>query len=468
MIGPDKPEVTMSRIGWKPTATAGILASAMLLAACSSSGSPAVQPAPSASGGLVAAAEAAARTAADGQHPGGTIHILGELTGAQLTAYLGTLKPFTAATGIQVQYESTANLFAVLQTDVAGGSPPDIVSDPSAGQIVQLADEGKVVPIDSWLNMGQVNTDFPSGLVSLASVKGHLYGLFYNTSVQNLVWYDPQTYTGPNPPTSWAQLESWAATQAAAGHTPWCIGMASGSASGWPGAAWIEQFVLRQSGVNVYDQWWEGKLPWSSPQVKAAFQAFGAVATNAKTVFGGPTSVLTTSFSTSPNGLFTKPAQCSLTVQADWLGDTEAQTVPGVKPVTDIDFFTFPAVTPADAGIIETSGELVAALRDTPQTQDYMRYLATPQFADMVAQTGQWLAANRTVAPSSYSAALEQQADKVYENAASVRYSAQASMPLAMETAFFSAVLDYVKDPGSLDSILAGMDRTQATAYANF
>jgi alpha-glucoside transport system substrate-binding protein len=455
----------MIRIGWKPTAV--VLGSALLVTACSSS-APTTAPVPTASGGLVAAAQAAASTAAGGKRPGGTLDLMGELTGAQLTAYLATLKPFEDATGITVKYETTADLFAVLQTRISGGKPPDVVSDPSAGQLQTLAQQGKLTPIDSWLNMGQVRSQFPAGLLNLGTSGSHLYGLFYNTSVQNLVWYDPKTYTGPNPPTSWAQLQDWATQQAAAGHTPWCVGLESGSASGWPGAAWIEQFMLRQAGTAAFDSWWQGKLAWSSPQVKAAFQAFGQVATNPRMVVGAPTSVLTTSFSTSPNGLYSKPAKCSLTVQADWLGNTLAQTVPGVTPVNDIDFFAFPPVGSGgttDGAVIETSGEMLATFRDTPQTEAFMRYLATPQFAAMVASSGQWLAANKSVPSTSYSTVLEQKAARTYDNAPDVRYTAQGSMPLAMETAFFSAVLDYVKTPTHLDSILAGLDRTAATAY---
>jgi alpha-glucoside transport system substrate-binding protein len=115
--------------------------------------------------------------------------------------------------------------------------------------------------------------------------------------------------------------------------------------------------------------------------------------------------------------------------------------------------------------VIETSGEMLATFRDTPQTEAFMRYLATPQFAAMVASSGQWLAANKSVPSTSYSTVLEQKAARTYDNAPDVRYTAQGSMPLAMETAFFSAVLDYVKTPAHLDSILAGLDRTAATAY---
>jgi len=38
-------------------------------------------------------------------------------------------------------------------------------------------------------------------------------------------------------------------------------------------------------------------------------------------------------------------------------------------------------------------------------------------------------------------------------------------MPNAMQADYFKAVLDYIGDPGSLDAILARLDKTQADAY---
>jgi hypothetical protein len=38
-------------------------------------------------------------------------------------------------------------------------------------------------------------------------------------------------------------------------------------------------------------------------------------------------------------------------------------------------------------------------------------------------------------------------------------------MPEAMNAAFFKAALDFVNNPGNLDSILANLDKVQADAY---
>jgi alpha-glucoside transport system substrate-binding protein len=446
-------------------ATSALAALVLVAPACARSTGPATQAPPTQSVDRLAAARAAATKAADGARPGGTINLLGVLSGQQLDAYVGTFKPFEEATGTTIKYESTRDLSAVLQTRIAGGNPPDVVSNPSAGQINQLGAEGKLVALDPILDMTRVRADYPAGLLDLVTAQQKLYGIFFNTAVQGLVWYNPNNYHGPVNPAAWSEVTDWTSQTAAGGHTPWCIGLESGPASGWPGAVWVEQFVLQQSGPTAFDRWWRGELAWTAPEIKGAFEQFGRIAADAKQVSGGQTAVLTTSFNLSPQGLFAKPPACYLHVQADFLGNALAQEVPGVKPVTDINFFPFPALSPDNAGSIEISGEALALLKDTPQGRAFMRYVAAPEFSALVAGTGQWIGANRRTDQSAYTTELSRRAAAVYAQAKTVRYAAQTAMPPAMSQAFLSAVLAYVKNPASLDAQLAKLDNVRQTAY---
>jgi alpha-glucoside transport system substrate-binding protein len=446
----------------RPTITVAVVAAALALVACGNSGAgapPAQKP-----DALQAARDAATR-AAGGAKLGGTLNLLGVLGDQQLAAYLGTLKPFEEATGVTIKYESTRDVLAVLQTRIAGGNPPDVVSNPSAGQISQLGGQSKLVPLDSFLDMTAVRADYPAGLLDLASSGGHLYGVFYNSAVQGLVWYDPKNYTGPKTPASWGQVTAWADQTAAGGKTPWCIGLESGPASGWPGAVWIEQFVLQQAGGEVYDQWWQGRLRWTSPAIRTAFENFGRIATDPKQVSGGPTAVLTTSFTNSPHGLVASPPTCQLHVQADFMGNALVQEVPGIKAVDDIDFFAFPPLDPARAGSVEISGEALGLLKDTPQGRALMKYVSTPEFSTLVAGTGQWIAANSKTDLDAYTTPLSRKAAQVYANGKTVRYAAQNAMPPAMSQAFLAAVLAYVKDPSTLDAQLAALEAARLKAY---
>jgi alpha-glucoside transport system substrate-binding protein len=98
---------------------------------------------------------------------------------------------------------------------------------------------------------------------------------------------------------------------------------------------------LRQDGPDKYDQWYQGKLAWTSPEIKGAFQAFGKIATDPKMVFGGPTTELTTNFGSGGDPLFKNPPGCYLHHQASFITDFFVKSNPGLKPVDDFNFFGF-------------------------------------------------------------------------------------------------------------------------------
>ncbi len=48
------------------------------------------------------------------------------------------------------------------------------------------------------------------------------------------------------------------------GDTPWCIGIESGAATGWPATDWIEALMLRTTTPANYDKWVAGTLKFDS------------------------------------------------------------------------------------------------------------------------------------------------------------------------------------------------------------
>jgi len=398
---------------------------------------------------------------AAGKTRGGKVSVLAVWGGNELENFRSVVKPFEEATGIKVEYEGTRDINAVLTTRVQGGNAPDIAGLPGPEQLEQFAKDGKVVP----LNLPTLRRDYAKGWIDLASSGGKLYGVFTGASVKGLVWYNPKQYSGPKAPKTWAELSKWTDAQAAQGKTAWCVGVESGAASGWAGTDWIENILLRQSGPTVYDQWYSGKLAWTSSEVKSAFQAYGSVVTDPKKVFGGPTAVLTTNFGDAGTPLFTKPAGCSLLQQASFIADFFVKNTPGLKPVEDFDFFGFPNINSKFSGAIEASGDLFGMFRDTPQARALMNYLITPEAQTIWVKTGQIISPNKRVAAGSYPNALAGRASKIIATAKVVRFDASDLMPAAMNAAFWKAILEYTQNPGRLDVILTNLDTVRKESY---
>ena len=59
-------------------------------------------------------------------------------------------------------------------------------------------------------------------------------------------------------PQTWDELLALADQIVADGGIPWCIGIESGGATGWPATDWVEDVMLRTAGAEKYDQWVAG------------------------------------------------------------------------------------------------------------------------------------------------------------------------------------------------------------------
>jgi alpha-glucoside transport system substrate-binding protein len=457
----------------------GLVGVAMLTAACADddggdAGAPlttatsaaSTETTPSATATAASPAEEAALRAAGGEAIGGSVSMLGVLGGAELEAFQGVLEPFETATGIDVEYESTRDIAAVLQTRVDGGNPPDVATNPGVGQMLGFARAGELVDLGAFLDVDTLAGQYDEALLGGVTVDNQLIGIYTAVNLEGLIWYNPATYDGPTEPGSFAELEQWAKGVADSGTTPWCIGLESGAASGWPGVVWITELMLRGAGPDAYTAWWQGDLPWTSPEVREAFDTFGAIATDPAMVTGGPTAVLATAFANGGDAMFADPPQCFLHHQASFYGGIATANFPELEPITGIAAFPFPDIDPDHPGLRQVSGEVLGMFNDTPQSRALVSYLASPEAQTLMAETGNWLSANKAVPPDAYPSPFTKQAAEIVQAAEGVYYDGSSLMPTEMNAAFTSAILDYVADPDSLDAILASLDQVQDKAYA--
>jgi len=443
------------------TGTPGVSASASVSASPDGSASPAASPS---AGGLLDPKEAAL-LAAGGQRLDGSVSVLGVLGGEEQDAFLETLAPFEEATGIQIDYESSRDLASLLQTRVDGGNPPDVVITPTIGQMFDFAEAGKLVDLGQVIDVAALSEHYDEGLLDIATRDDKVFGLFHTVNLGNLIWYNAKTYEGPKAPATWDELQAWASQAAAKGTTPWCMGMGSEAASGWPGAEFITAILLRQTGPELHDRWWQGEVPWTAPEIRTAFETFGAIATDPKMVYGGPQAVLATSFENGADAIYADPPECSLHEQATFMGDIILANFPDLKPIDDVDFFGMPDFSAEFSGLQQISGEMVVMFNDTPQSRAVVKFMAAPESAKLIAETGRWLAPDTRVPLEAYDSPFLGRAAEILQGAGGVSYLGSDLLPQALVEGFWKGTLDYIKDPAQLDAILARLETLRGTAY---
>jgi alpha-glucoside transport system substrate-binding protein len=436
---------------------AGLVASMLVVGACSGGG--AATSAPAESAAATTGTESAAPSEGGGQI-GGSVSVIGTWGGAEQDAFLAMVKPFEDETGIKVEYTGTRDLNAVLTTGVASGILPDLAGLPGPGQMREFAARGALKPLDDVLDVEAYKSETSPGFVELGSVDGQVVGVFIKAAVKGLIWYNPNVYTG-GVPTSWDDLWTKAGAAATGDTKPWCVGLESGAASGWPGTDWIEDLVIRQSGPDVYDAWVAGTQKWTSPEIKAAFEAFGEVVSEANT-HGGPNYVLNTGFGSGANPMFADPPGCLFHHQASFITSffqDEGGAVEG-----DYDFFPMPDINPSFTGAATGAGDLFGMFNDTPQARALMAYLVTADAQAIWVGIGGALSGNKNV--TNYPDDVSARSAEILANATVFRFDGSDLMPEAMNAAFWSAMLEFTQDQSKLDAILANLDSVQASAYA--
>ncbi len=388
--------------------------------------------------------------AAHGDLKGQTLTIFGPWRGEDEALVQSMLDYFRAATGVDVKYSSSENYEQQIVIDTQAGSPPDIAVLPQPGLIADLASKGFLVNLGdetkSWL---ADNYAAGQSWVDLGSYKGKdgataLYAFPYKIDLKSLVWYVPENFedAGYEVPQTMEELKALTDKIVADGGTPWCIGLGSGGATGWPATDWVEDMMLRTQPASVYDQWVKNEIPFTDEKVVGAIEEFGAFARNDKYVDGGAAAVATTDFRDSPKGLFTSPPKCYMHRQASFIPSFFPE---GTKLGEDADFFYFPAYAGKDLGKpVLGAGTLAMITKDGPAARAFIDWLKTPIAHEVwMAQSG-FLTPLKTVNTEAYANGPLKKQGEILLNATTFRFDGSDLMPGAIGAgAFWTGMVDY-------------------------
>ncbi|HEU4323221.1 MAG TPA: ABC transporter substrate-binding protein, partial [Roseiflexaceae bacterium] len=293
--------------GFRATVVALI---ALLLASCGSTASQSSTPGP-----------AGAALPSDPGPDIGRISILGPFSGAEAVAFEEVIKVFEAANpGIDVVYTGVGDFDTQIVVRVQAGDPPDIAAFPQPGGAARLARDGLLVPL--WPEaQATLDTNFAPFWKQLGTFEGQPYGMFHRVNAKGWIWYNKPAFeqAGYTVPKTWEELTALTEKMKASGTSPWCEGMESGQATGWKGTDWIENIMLRTQPVETYDEWTAGRLPFSSPEVKGAFEILGSIWLDPSAVYGGYPTIVLTRFSDAATFLFDNPPRCWLHMQGSFV-----------------------------------------------------------------------------------------------------------------------------------------------------
>jgi len=369
----------------------------------------------------------------------------GDLKGKKVSIYTGIVtpedtpqkdsyKPFENCTGVTVQYEGDKSFETQILVRAKAGNPPDLAIVPQPGLLKQLVATGKAIAAPDEV-AANVDKFWGADWKAYATVDGKFYGAPMGASVKSLVWYSPKEFSdsGYQVPTTLDELKALSDKMAAAKKKPWCAGIGSGDATGWPITDWMEDFMLRLYGPDVYDKWVNHTIPFNGPESTAALDAVGAYLKNPNYVNGGlgdVKSIAATTF--QDGGLPILEGTCEMHRQASFYA---ANWPKGTKVGADGDVFAFylPGKDATSKPVLG-GGEFVVAFADRPEVKAFQTYLSTDTWANIKAKLSSgWVSANKGLDPNNLSSPIDKLAAQILLDPKTVfRFDGSDQMPAAV------------------------------------
>jgi alpha-glucoside transport system substrate-binding protein len=393
----------------------------------------------------------------------------GDLSGETISVYTGIVtpedqpqidsyKPFEQCTGATVQYEGDKSFEAQVLVRAQAGNPPDIAIVPQPGLLQQLVATGKAVAAPE-ATAANVDEFWGEDWKAYGTVDGTFYAAPLGANMKSLVWYSPAEFeeNGYEIPTTLDELKALSDEIAASGKKPWCAGISSGEATGWPITDWHEDMMLRLSGAETYDQWVNHEIPFDGPESTAALDAVGDFLKNDDYVNGGlgdVKSIATTTF--QDGGLPILQGSCSLHRQASFYASNWPEGT-DVSENGDVFAFYLPGQT-ADEKPVLGGGEFILAFNDRPAVQAFQTYLSSDLWANNKADAtpnGGWVSANTGLEIGKLTSPIDRLAAETFQDPNAVfRFDGSDQMPAAIgSNEYWKQATNWITGQSTADTV---------------
>ena len=393
----------------------------------------------------------------------GNLSIIGIWTGPEQKRFQAVLNGFMKLyPNVKVKYTSGGdNTPTILSTAIQGGKPPDLASVGQPGLLRDFANRGVLKPI-AFARATAVKNYTPSW-ITLGTVKGKLYGLFFKAANKSTIWYSTAAFktAGVKAPATWPQLLAAANTIKASGTPAFSIG----GADGWTLTDLFENIYIRSAGPARYDQLTAHTIPWTHPTVKAALRIMAQVLQGSN-VYGGTDGALQTDFPTSVNNVWAKPPKAAMVIEADF--------VPGVattaaKAISDYNVFKFPSIGGSPPSVVG-GGDVVLMFKDSAASRALVTYLAGRAAATIAAKYAPGFSSpNKNVPASAYTDPLNRVTAIALSHAKTFRFDLSDLAPSAFGGTVgqgeFKLFQDFLKTPSDVDGIAEQLEAAAKAAY---
>ena len=422
---------------------AAIAASAMGLAACSSSSTPSASSS-SSSGGITGST---------------TVNVWTSMDQAVVDGVQKQTDVMAAAKGITIKWNRVDNINQVIMTKLNAADKPDIALIPQPGVVADMVSRGAGFPLNDVLDMNALQSSMIPGTLDAGTINGKLYGLLVSANVKSLVWYNKPAWdaAGYQIPKSIDELNALTDQIRNEGKVPWCMGIESGTATGWPATDWFEDLVMRYGGADQYNQWVKHQIPFNSDLVKKAAAEFETLMFTKGNVLGGRDAIASTTFGTAGTPMFDKTPGCWMYKQGSFITGFFPQPVQD-NLAQDVGVFGFPPATAGGDNPVLGGGDMAVMLNDSDAAKIAMNILADKELGIQAAGTSSFISPHKDFDTSLYDPVTKQVAEVAY-NASAFLFDGSDQMPGVVGAGtFWTDMTKWIQGDESLDTALSNID----------
>ena len=323
-----------------------------------------------------------------------TIEVMYAFTTDQETGFKGEVNDWGKKNGITVKFTQSSSFDQLINTRVQGNDAPDVALFPQPGIMTDMANQGLLADLSGVVDKSDLDAMIP-GALQTGQVNGKQYAIPMSINVKSIVFYPkaPAQAAGLKPPETFDDLLTLSKTLAATGTTPWCFGIESSAATGWPATDWVENLMLIDYGSDVYNQWVAHKIPFNDPKVQDVLKQMDALLLADGQTNGGRSSIAANNFNTAANPMFDNPPGCYMYRQGNFVakkgGFPDAVLADLDKTVG---VFPMPGKTAADKPVLG-GGDLAGIFaKDNDSAKKLVQFLASKDYGTHgYAKTGAWI-----------------------------------------------------------------------------
>jgi alpha-glucoside transport system substrate-binding protein len=365
------------------------------------------------------------------------------------------------AEGITIKWSKVENINQLIMTKIQANDTPDIAFIPQPGVVADIVKRGKAQPLDDIVDMSALDASMVPGTLDSGTVDDKLYGLLVSMNVKSLVFYNKKAWdaAGYQAPDSIEALNELTDQIKADGGTPWCSGIESDTATGWPATDWVEDLVMRYGGVDGYNSWVSHEMPFDSDVVRESAAEFEKLMFTDGNVLGGRDAIASTNFGTAGNPMFDADGpSCWLYKQGSFITGFFPDDVKADLDA-NVGLFGFP---PAEAGgdnPVLGGGDLATLLSDKSAAADVIKLMSETDFGSEAAGSSSFISPHKDFALDNYPDELTRSVASVAYDSSAFLFDGSDQMPGEVGAgSFWRDMTAWISGQEDLDTALKNID----------